>query len=460
MKIFLGMISRYDLDVMDSLEYPLGLLSIAAFVRNKHPDWTIKILYGNITGQDILSFSPDIIGLSVQSPFFTMGQNLVHEVRRVLPPVPVIIGGHHITYLPGELPRDATAGVVGEGERVFLRICEAFHRSGGLTTAALSAISGIVFWDNGSIRQTEANTDLLSPAEFPLIDTYELCGFTYRKPILFHIMTSRGCPYRCRFCSSSPFWRTVRYQSAESVVKQISYIVNTFHPGHIHIFDDLMIANKGRLTSIRDMVVSQGLHRKVDFSCWVSGIHFDRETALLLKDMNVTTVNFAVESGSARIYEYLKGTWNNPQKNRDAIRFAHGQGFRIGISVIVGSPDETVGEMQITHDFIKNLPIDTGTVALLKPYPGTVIWEEAKQRGIVHDSMDDWHVIELNDLSNPRTLLLAETSSRSEVMAYYVKNTKLLKHKERVSSWKHRLSLCVHPVAAMRRIRSKALGRK
>jgi radical SAM superfamily enzyme YgiQ (UPF0313 family) len=460
MKIFLGMISRYDLDVMGSLEYPLGLLSIAAFVRSKHPDWTIKILYGNISVQDILSFSPDIIGLSIQSPFFTMGQNLVHELRRMLPELPIVIGGHHITYLPRELPHDVTAGVVGEGERVFLRICEAVHDSGGLTPSAMAAINGIVFWDNGVLRQTETNADLLLPDEFPLIDTYKLCGFTYHKPILYHITTSRGCPYRCRFCSSSPFWRTVRYQSAESVVRQISYIVSNFNPSHIHIFDDLMIAKKDRLKTIRDMVVAQGLHRKVDFSCWVTGIHFDKETASLLKDMNVTTVNFAVESGSARIYEYLKGKWNSPQKNADAIRFAHRQGFRVGVSVIVGSPDETIEEMQITHDFVKNLPIDSGTVSLLKPYPGTVIWEETKQRGVVHDSMDDWHVIELNDLSNPRTLLLAETASRSDVMAYYLKNIKLLKHKERLSSWKHRLSLSVHPVTALRTIRSKVRRRK
>ena len=325
---------------------------------------------------------------------------------------------------------------------------------------SLSAINGIVFWDNGSLQQTVANTDLLLPEEFPIIDTYELCEFTYRKPILYHIMTSRGCPYRCRFCSSSPFWRTVRYQDADSVVKQISYIVNTFNPAHIHIFDDLMIANKPRLKAIRDMVVSQGIHRKVEFSCWVSGIHFDRETASLLKDMNVTRVNIAVESGSDRIYKYLKGTWNNPQKIAEAIRFAHRLGFHVGISVIVGSPDETIEEMQVTHDFMKNLPIDSGTVAILKPYPGTVVWEEAKQRGIVRDSMDDWHIIELNDLSDPRTLLLAETASRADVKEFYLKNIRLLKHKERISMWKHRLGLCVHPVKVLRKIRSKVLRRK
>jgi radical SAM superfamily enzyme YgiQ (UPF0313 family) len=460
MRIFLGMISRYDLDVMDSLEYPLGLLSLAAHILNRHPEWTIKIVYGDITADAIRSFSPDIIGLSIHSPFFTIGQTLIHEIRRVLPDTPVVIGGHHITYLPAQLPRDATAGVVGEGEKVFLRICESFHDCGSLTPSSLRAINGTVFWDNGSLIRTEANTDLLLPGEFPLIDTYDLCEFTYQKPFIYHIMTSRGCPYRCRFCSSSPFWRTVRYQPAESVVQQISYIVNKFHPLFIHIFDDLMVARKDRLREIRDLVVSSGLNRAVNFSCWVTGIHFDAETASLLKDMNVTAVNFAVESGSARIYKYLKGTWNNPQKNEAAIRFARSRGFRIGVSVIVGSPDETVEEMQLTHDFVRNLPIDTGTVALLKPYPGTVIWEEAKQRGIVSDSMEDWHVIELNDLSNPRTLLLAGKASRNEVMGYYRKDITLLKRKETISSLKHWFWLVTHPAIALRRIRAKAVRPK
>jgi radical SAM superfamily enzyme YgiQ (UPF0313 family) len=416
----------------------LGLLSIAAYLKKRIDSSTIKIIDGSFEISDIESFKPDIIGISLLSPFFTFGCQKAKEIKTRFPHLPIILGGHHITYLPANLPKESEAGVLGEGEEIFFQICKLINLKGKLDSRDLAAIKGIVYWDNNTLKQNEKNDNLLTPNQIPLINNYDICTFKNSFPFDFHIIASRGCPYQCRFCSSSPFWKKVQYYNINTVVGQIEYIIDRYRPRNINFYDDLMIANKTYLKNLHDEIIKRKLNLKTTFNCWVAGKHFDCDVALLLKEMNVSLISFGVESGSPTVYEYLKGKWNSPKKNACAIRLAHSKGFKINISVIVGAAPETFSDLKMTYDYLKSLPFDYGTVGLLKPFPGTMLWEDAKKKHFVNDSMDDWASIESDDILNTNTLFLGEKATREEANYYYGKIKRLIKKKQLLSVWKSR----------------------
>jgi anaerobic magnesium-protoporphyrin IX monomethyl ester cyclase len=428
-----------ELNKAKSNTFPLGLLSIAAYLKARINGLDVKIIDGILDTSDIESFKPDIIGISLLSPFFTLGCQKAKELKNQFPEIPILFGGHHISYVPSNLPKECDAGVIGEGEEIFFQICKLMDSKGKLEPCDLAGIKSIVYWENGVLKRNEISADLLKSDEIPLLNNYDLCTFKNPLPFDYHIVATRGCPYRCRFCSSSPFWKKVRYYDIRNVIGQIEYVVERFHPHSINFYDDLMIANMTYLKSLHDEMLRKKLHLKTMYTCWVAGKHFNDEVAILLKEMNFAHVSFGIESGSPEVYRYLKGSWNSPEINAQAVRLAHAHQLKVNVSVIVGAPIETASNLKQTYEYLKSLPIDSGSVGLLKPFPGTQLWEEAKKNGFVSDSINDWSSIESDDILSPNTIFLGEKASRSETDFYYQKIQKMLRSKFLRSLWKSRL---------------------
>jgi len=438
MKLLLNMFHTTELSKGKTCTYPLGLLSIAAYLKKRIPDIEIKIIDGVLEVEDVKEFNPDIIGLSLLSPFFTMGVKKVIDIKKFFPTVPVFFGGHHISYIPENLPPECAAGILGEGEESFYQICRILHEKGNVQPKDLALIKNIAYWESGILKKTEKSNDLIPTDQIPLINNYEICTFKSNQHFHYHIIVTRGCPYQCRFCSSSPFWKRVRYYPVDTVINQIEYIINKFDPEMINFYDDLMIANQAYLRTLHDEVIKRKLHEKTTFTCWGAGKHLTEDVVRMLKEMNFTSISFGVESGSPEVYRYLKGDWNTPEKNEQAIKLAHLNGLLVNISVIVGAPLETPADLEKTYRYVKKLPIDSGSVGLLKPFPGTTLWKEMKEKGVVCDSMDDWSSIESDDILNEKTYFLGEKSSRQVTYDYYMKLKKLLHRKQLFSILKKR----------------------
>jgi len=399
-------------------QHPLGLLSIAQYLQDHLPGVEIAVISGALDLDDIERFEPDLLGLTALSPFFSQCAALAEAVRARFPALPIAAGGHHVAYLPGSLPRAIDVAVRGEGEQVMLELCRQLAEGPGLDPEALGAIAGLHYWRDGRLRSTPDRESCLPAEQLPVIRNLDLCEFRSGRPTELHLVTTRGCPYRCRFCSSAPFWKGVRYLPAASVAEQIEYYLDHFAPEQIEFADDLMIASKEHLRGIHELIIERGLHRRSTFTCWATGKHLDDETLRLLREMNVTGMSIAIESGSPEVYRYLKGTWSTPEENADAVRRAHAAGVFVHICVIVGSPPETVEDLECTLQYLEALPCHNGTVSLLRPYPGSRLWQEAAERGLVSDGLDDWSRIESDDVMDPATIFLGERATRAEVHRY------------------------------------------
>jgi radical SAM superfamily enzyme YgiQ (UPF0313 family) len=206
------------------------------------------------------------------------------------------------------------------------------------------------------------------------------------------IMTSRGCPYDCVFCSTTNFWgNKIRFFSAKRVVDEIEMWYNDYGAIMIGIWDDLFTINKQRLREIIDLLKERGLLGKIRYECLARSNTIDEEVCVLLKELGVYELNFGFESGSPRMLAFLKKNSVTLDQHKNAIILARKHGISVTGSIIFASPGEKIEDMEKTLEFIdfciKNKVSHIWSFTMT-PFPGTEIWRIAKERGIVSEDMD------------------------------------------------------------------------
>ena len=241
------------------------------------------------------------------------------------------------------------------------------------------------------------------------------------------MFTSRGCPYKCIFCSSCKFWKTVRFHSANYVVNEIKMLKEKYHVKYIDIADDLFIADKKRLRDIVSMLKKEKIDIK--FGCDARANMVDDETMKLLKDMNVQKIVYGLESGNDRILTYLKGIDGKPtvtvQQNYDAVKIANKYGILVNAGFVIGSPDETREEIMDTLKLAKTSGLNHFEPYVITPLPGTEIWEIAKKKGLVSDNMD-WNKLDVMFGENYKdAIIISDKLNREELHELYNKFKKV-----------------------------------
>ena len=238
---------------------PLGLCSISAYLKHYGDIQDIVLLDSNC--QDIYNdFTPkDVVGISAVSQTLKEAISFAQFVKRLYPGLPIILGGVHISTYQ-ELPECFDFGVIGEGEETMLELM----RLDSLTIENISKIAGICYHKDGITVTTEPR-GLIHPLDrIPLPDrSIADMGFYLqnRQIIPYHtgrsltIMTSRGCPYKCIFCSTKTHWQTFRGFSSERVIHEIEMLINEYQVEIIHIFDDLFVADRKRFHEIQKAIV-------------------------------------------------------------------------------------------------------------------------------------------------------------------------------------------------------------
>ncbi|MDD5221822.1 MAG: radical SAM protein, partial [Patescibacteria group bacterium] len=360
----------------------LGLGYLISFLpKDVRKEIEVEVVNSQVE-EKIVSFGPDMVGLSCVSQNFNRAKQIARFCKDKN--IAVIIGKSHITAIPSSLDSNMDVGIIGEGEQTFGEIIKLFIDK-KFTKENLRMIKGVVFHDEGKLVQTESR---------PLIENLDLIPFPDRN--LFNIkkgdnvymFTSRGCPYKCRFCFSSRFWDKTRFNSAEYVIKEIGYLVDRYNSPRITFCDDLFIADKKRLKKIVELIKKQKFYKKIKFTVSVRANLVNNESARLLKEMGVDIVSMGLESGNERIFKFLKGDLVTVKDNMDAINYLKKYNLQVSASFIIGSPDETREEIMDTLNFIKKSKLDSFDVYALLPLPGTPIWEYALGRRLVSNDMD------------------------------------------------------------------------
>lgn len=402
------MVSAVYSEVPIEVHHPaLAFGYVASSLRREFGNKIVfKVIHNNLA-ENIKQFQPAIIGITSVTKNYNVAKKYAKIAREAN--IPVIIGGVHVTFLPQTLTRDMTIGVDGEGEATIVELMALYLNSGGFNTAELYGIKGIMFWDNGGLIRTQQR-DLIKHLDtipYPARDLLEV----HKQA---HMLSSRGCPYHCAFCSTAKYTRNqTRYAGAEYVVEEVEQIYNDYKISHLTIYDDMFAINTDRVVKIQEGLVTRNLIGEFGISVNIRPNFITDELAEILHQMNVGEVGLGVESGSQKTLNYLKSGGLTIEDNARAVRILKKHHIIAYCSFIIGSPDEDIADLMETINFIKDNHISYYAISILVPFPGTQIWDDALLAGMVSEDMD-WD--RLNFYIKPKSVNLSNHLSIDEMI--------------------------------------------
>jgi len=191
------------------------------------------------------------------------------------------------------------------------------------------------------------------------------------------IISSRGCPWNCAFCSSNAFWGKARYHSAEYFIREVQEIIQQYPKANVlRVLDDLFIGNIKRFNEIYELWMSLELNKKLQIKSFVRSNLLTFDLASKMKKMGFKRIRFGAESGSDKILKILNKRATVADHQR-AIEIAQKTGIQISASFMHGLPEETNEDRQMTHDFIQK---NKGKLKVegwykFQPFPGTKFYD-------------------------------------------------------------------------------------
>ena len=406
---------------IDTLYPPLQLAYLASYVSNKTVADIRIISRSTLTQDDLDSCKPDIVGIASISQNYSIAKSLANQVKQ-WKQIPVVMGGHHVSSIPETMTDDMDVAVIGEGEKPFAEIVMLVE-SKCFSKNRLRNILGVAFKEGKDLfisRRPISNKDL----DWIPVPNRDLIGVQGNS----HIVTSRGCPFKCSFCSSSHFWNNIRYHSAERVCFEIIDLVTYYGVSVINIYDDLFACKKERLQKILDILDSNNDFRSkgARFTCLARADVLDDEIATLLRRIGVGAMALGLESGSERILKYLKGQSATVDHNIRAAAVMRNAGFQTVGSVIIGSPGETQEDAEQTLAMLRKIRLNCGEAYVATPFPGTEFWNHAIKSGTVGMDME-WNRLRLDfneGIDGP--IIISDKMNRSEVFDYWKKANAIL----------------------------------
>jgi len=397
---------------------PLGLLYVAAVLdeagykteildafmtdfpfRNVGDVTEVGMPYGKIK-EEIQRRKPDIVGIA--NPFTCQVEHAVRVadiVKEVDPSILTVVGGPHVTVVPVEFLEDVKnvdIVVIGEGEHTMLDLAKFFEGK-----KKICDVQGIAHRRDekvvlNSSRPFNKNLDELPYPAYHLVDMEQYLNpkrIEYRsfQGRALSMITSRGCPFNCSFCSVHlHMGKTFRAHSADYVVDHIEHVVNKYRVKTIYFEDDNLTFDIKRFEAICDKVIEKGIKFQWETP---NGIRADYLTLNLLKKMKKSgcqSVFVGIESGDQYVLDNIIG---KSLKLKNVIKFAEMAkkiGLKTGAFYVIGFPGETKENMKNTIDFALMLKrkYDVGMHLLFAtPSYGTRLYEECKEKGYIRKEL-------------------------------------------------------------------------
>ena len=347
-------------------------------------------------------FAPDIVGIS--SLFSSQAEcafSIAGAIKKIFPDVPIVLGGIHASIRYKEILHNYPAVdfiLAGEGDYTFKDLAEKLFNQEDYTQ-----VPGLIWRDGGTLGVNPAPAFIDPIDKLPLPAWHLLAMEKYFEVAMPHnpfvksgrvgcIMTSRGCPHQCYFCSSSDFFgHRFRAMSASRTIEMVQYLVDRFDIKELQILDDTFTIDYKRVIEICKGI--RHLKLRVTLPNGVRADlprnHEDRlKMFCALREGGCEQISIAAEHGDQH---FLNHVINKQFDLKEAIvtcDLAHKAGLLVHCNFMVGFPFETARQRQRTANFARNLQADSFSISLATPLPGTKMWDIVKKNRLFLESFN------------------------------------------------------------------------
>ena len=358
---------------------PMGLALIASVLAKE--GYQVTVLEANalqLKAEDVPPLvDADVVGLTAMTPTINAAIAIADHLKKAYPDLPIMLGGAHATLLPEETLVAAPAIdiiVRGEGEKAVVELLQALEHKQPLTK-----VPGISYRKDGGVVSNPPRSQGIDLDSLPFL-AYHLLPWQKYKPHPPHgralpfaaIITSRGCPYHCSYCSKPVFGTRFRGQSPERVIEEVIYHQKRFGIKEFAFYDDVFTLDKERTHAIADEIIKRKL--KIYWTCETRVNLVDKELLRHIRQAGCYSIAYGIESGSQEILKTLdKGI--NLEQVEQAVRLSREAGLQTIGYFMLGSPGESLETIDKTIQFAKKLKLDFTQFAITTPFPGTSLYD-------------------------------------------------------------------------------------
>lgn len=360
---------------------PLGLEMVAATVP-QHEMRLLDMRVDDSLAATLRDFKPDMVTVTALTPEVYAALDILQKVKAFSPDVVTVVGGHHASLLPEDFfAPQVDAICIGEGELVFPHLVAAVaeHR-------ALDAVPNLVWRDadgryvRNPIVDTKVDMDALLPARRDLTAAYRSeYFFLFDKPDT-SVVTGRGCPYRCNFCSVWEFYHgRTNQMSAGRVLQEVKAVATD----HITFVDDNFLMNYKRENAIADLIKAEGLKTRYSMECRTDSIVRHPELVTKWVDIGLYAVLLGLEGVGDETLKSVNKS-NSAATNDEAIKILKDNGVIIWGAFII-DPDWEVDDFKRLREYVTEKQITHTQFTVLTPLPGTNLYRQKHDELLTHD---------------------------------------------------------------------------
>jgi len=422
---------------------PYGIIQLAAYLEREVKDVEIQVLDCNAQQVDweglerkIESFNPNIVASSALATCNTyLIVRTLETAKKVSPDILTVTGGQHFTATAQESLEtfpEIDVIVRGEGEQTFTELVKNADKR-----SSFSRIKGISFRHQGKIIHNPDRPLIQNLEELPypgyhfvkdVVHKYHFAAMAGRKAPYALIEGSRGCTHRCTFCTQWRHWQGMfRTKSSKRVADEMEFCYRNYGSRFIWLTDDNSSLGK-RASSLADELLQREIAE--DFM-WFMQLRCDdvvKNRGLLpkMRQAGLRWVLLGVESPKQSTLESFKKDIT-PEDAQKAVRLLRENDIFAQAMLIIGERKETAESIADLREFVNELDPDFAIFAILTPFPGTEIFDEAKRNGWIEDF--NWAHYDM-----VHAIMPTETLSRKEVQEELYKC-----YRSFYGSWRRRL---------------------
>lgn len=340
--------------------------------------------------EQIMQFKPDMVGINCQ---FSRQHMIYHQIfsliKKIDRQIIVVAGGSHTTVCPKDVLSDDNCDYIfiGEAEESFHNFILSLQQG-----TDISHIDGLGWKDNDklNLNQKLGFVKVLDSLPFPAYHLMELDKYfgiyashgKRHKKRFCPIITSRGCPAKCSFCSANKVWGNhYRMRSVENVLEEMRLLKDKYGIEEIMFEDDNVTANPQRAKELFSKMVTENFNFVWDTPNGVGVWSMDEEMIDLMKKSGCIMLNFPVESGSQRVLKDIIKKPLNLEKVKELIKYCKKIGLDHSMFLVIGMPGEKLSDIWESFKFAAECGCFFPHVSVATPYPGSELYENCVNNG-------------------------------------------------------------------------------